>query len=170
MAKKKKELTNKQRMFCEEYTKDFNATQAAIRAGYEKNAATTTAHKLLINEHIQDYLQHCIEKRVQRTQITSDMVIQEIAKVAFHDIRKLYDEEGNLLNISDLDEETAQVISSFRQNSKFDRNGELEGFVDEYKRHDKMKALELLGKHVGAFEKDNAQKQPVNQNINISWE
>jgi phage terminase small subunit len=93
------------------------------------------------------------------------MVVREIAKVAFHDIRKLYDEEGRLLPISELDEETAQVISSFKQNSKFDRNGELEGYVEEYKRHDKMKALELLGKHLGIYEADNKQK---NQNITVS--
>ena len=54
-------LSKKRRVFVEEYLKDFNGTQAAIRAGYSKNSARSTASRLLTIDNISDAIEAAIE-------------------------------------------------------------------------------------------------------------
>lgn len=161
-------LNEQQKHFCEQYAIDFNGARAARDAGYSKNASNVTASKLLANPNVGEYIQHLLELKSQRTQITADKVIAEIAKVAFHNAEDFYDDEG-LKPLSELSSEAKAAISSYQtKRIKIGKDEHVD--VPIMKVHDKMKALELLGKHVGAFEKDNQQKQPINQNINVSWE
>lgn len=142
-------LTTKQEMFCKEYIIDFNATRAAIKAGYSEKTATAIANQTLTKLYIQEYIQKIMKKREERTEITADMVVKELAKLAFSDTRKLYD-ENRLMLPYELDDDTAATISSFKTRREGDAE---EGFyeVEEYKRYDKAKALELLGRHLGIF-------------------
>lgn len=161
-------LNDRQKAFCDEYIIDFNGARAARDAGYTGKDTNVTAAKLLTNSNIQEYIQHLIALRSERTQITADKVIAEIAKVAFHNAEDFYDDEG-LKPLSELSSEAKAAISSYQtKRIKIGKDEHVD--VPIMKVHDKMKALELLGKHVGAFEKDNQQKQPINQNINVSWE
>lgn len=150
MASAKKQiLTEKQKIFCKEYIIDFNATQAAIKAGYSEKTATVIANQTLTKLYVQEYIKKLMAKREERTEITADMVVKELAKLAFSDTRKLYD-ESRLMLPHELDDNTAATISSFKTR----REGSAEeGFyeVEEYKRYDKTKALELLGRHLGIF-------------------
>lgn len=153
------------RAFVKEYIVDFNGTRAAIAAGYSKTSARQQASKLLVKEKIQKLLKKEIKKRNKRVEVDQDRVIQELAMMAFSDIRDLYDEQGKLKPLQDLDDKTAATISSFKtttENYFHGEGGDLkkqENIIDEYKRYDKVKLLELLGKHYGIFEKDNQQKQ-----------
>lgn len=149
-------LTDKQEQFCKEYIIDFNATRAAKKAGYSEKTSQVTGSENLSKPIIQDYIASLMKKREERTEITADMVVQELAKVAFADIRELYD-ETRLLLPHELSDKTAATISSFKTKREGDAE---EGFyeVEEYKRYDKMKALEVLGKHLGMF----IEKQEVN--------
>lgn len=74
-------LNDKQKQFCNEYIIDFNGTQAAIRAGYSKKTAYSTANENLRKPEIQSYLKEIIEDRNKRTNITQDEVIKKIEKV-----------------------------------------------------------------------------------------
>ncbi|WP_373069842.1 terminase small subunit [Sulfurimonas sp.] len=146
-------LTAKQKKFCEEYLIDLNATQAAIRAGYSKKTAAVTASENLNKPNIKDYIAEKQSERSKRTEVTADMVVEELAKIAFGDVRKLYNEDGRLLQPHELDAKTAASISSFKASS-IQIGGvddPMEKTVDEYKRYDKTKTLELLGRHLGMF-------------------
>ena len=83
------ELNDKQKQFCREYIVDLNGTQAAIRAGYSKKTSNEQAARLLAKVSIQTYVKELIEKRAKKTEITAERVLQEYARIAFVDLRKL---------------------------------------------------------------------------------
>lgn len=76
-------LTDKQQRFVDEYLIDLNATQAAIRAGYSEKTARSIGQRLLTNVDIQKAIEEAQSKRAERTEITQDMVLQELAKIGF---------------------------------------------------------------------------------------
>ena len=76
-------LTDKQRTFVEEYLVDLNATQAAIRAGYSEKTAKDIGCQNLAKLYIQDAIALAMDERSERTEITSDNVLKEIAKIGF---------------------------------------------------------------------------------------
>lgn len=150
-------LTPKQKRFVAEYLIDLNATAAAKRAGYKD---PNIGRQLITKNSVSDAIQKAILDRQERTEITQDMVIRETAKLAFFDIRKLFDENGKPLGISELDGDTAAALVGLDvQDIKDAGSGDFLGYVKKYKMADKIKALELLGKHLGAWEpKDDGPK------------
>jgi len=65
---------------------DLNATQAAVRAGYKKNYADRMGYKLVENSRVSEAIQEAMKEREKRTEVTQDMVIEQLAKIAFLDI------------------------------------------------------------------------------------
>lgn len=150
-------MTNAQKIFCDEYLVDLNASRA-YKVAYKKCKSDLTARtngsKLLTNTNIQNYIDEKMKEREKRTAITQDMVIKELARIAFLDIRKIYDENGNLRNIQDIDEDTVKAISSIETLEEYNGYGENRekiGDTQKVKIVDKIKALELLGRHLGIF-------------------
>lgn len=150
-------MTNAQKIFCDEYLIDLNASRA-YKVAYKKCKSDLTARtngsKLLTNTNIQNYIDEKMKEREKRTAITQDMVIKELARIAFLDIRKIYDENGNLRNIQDIDEDTVKAISSIETLEEYNGYGENRekiGDTQKVKIVDKIKALELLGRHLGTF-------------------
>lgn len=135
-------LTDKQKRFCEEYLIDLNATQAAIRAGY-KNA--DIGRRLVTKSHVSEYIEKLKAERSQRTEITADRVLAELAAIAFSDrtdIAKIEDDGIVTFTPTDqLDKDAKKTISGIE-------NGKYGTKVTTY---DKVKALELIGKHLGMF-------------------
>jgi phage terminase small subunit len=105
-------LTPKQLRFVEEYLIDLNATQAYLRAGYrvKLTSARVQACRLLADPSVAEAIQRAKHKRAERTEITQDRVLQELARIAFFDIRKLYREDGTLKKPTELDDETAAAL------------------------------------------------------------
>lgn len=153
-------LTPKQARFIEEYLVDLNATQAAIRAGYSEKTAYSQGERLLRNVEVAQGIEAAQEARSKRTEITQDMVLRELAKIGFSDIRKAVkwghtelrvseDEEGDvmpyhglaLIDSSEIDDDTAAAISEVSEG----RDGL------KVKFHDKKGALVDIGKHLGMF-------------------
>lgn len=152
-------LTPKQKRFVAEYLVDLNATAAAKRAGYSAKTACEQASRLLANVKVQTAVQEARQARQERTEITQDMVLRETAKLAFFDIRKMFDKNGKPLDISELDADTAAALVGLDVQDVTDNDGDYVGFVKKYKMADKLKALELLGKHLGTWEpKDDGPK------------
>lgn len=150
-------MTDAQKRFCDEYLIDLNATRA-YKVAYpncKKDAtARTNGSKLLTITNIQNYISERMQEREKRTEVTQDMVIKELAKIAFLDIRKLYTENGQLRNVADIDDDTAGAIYSLETLEEYDGYGddrEKIGDTQKVKLLDKTKALELLGKHLGMF-------------------
>lgn len=163
-------MTNAQKIFCDEYLIDLNATRA-YKAAYpnckKEDSARKAGSRLLTNVDIKNYVEEKMKEREQRTKVTQDMVIKELAKIAFLDIRKLYTENGQLKNIADIDSETAGAISSMETLEEYDGSGEDRekiGDTQKVKLLDKTKALELLGRHLGMF------NDKIDVNTTLSYE
>lgn len=141
-------LTKKQKRFVEEYLIDLNATQAAIRAGYSPDTAQQMGSENLSKPVIKNAIDKVIAERSRRTGINQDRVIQEIAKLAFL----------NPIDVIDMDEATIKgeanrddtaCIASVKVKVIPGEDGNIT--EREVKTYDKLKALELLGKHLGMF-------------------
>lgn len=150
-------MTNAQKRFCDEYLIDLNATRA-YKVAYSRCKKDETANvngsKLLRNTKVQEYISEKQKEIEKRTEVTQDMVIKELAKIAFLDIRKLYTENGQLKNVADIDSDTAGAISSLETLEEYEGYGddrEKIGDTQKVRLLDKTKALELLGKHLGMF-------------------
>ena len=157
-------LTPKQKRFVAEYLVDLNATAAAIRAGYSKKTAEVIGYENLRKPQIEAAINQAIQEREKRTEITQDMVLRETAKLAFFDIRKMFGKDGKPLNISELDADTAAALVGLDVQDVSDNDGDYVGFVKKYKMADKIKALELLGKHLGTWKpKDDGPKDGVEE-------
>lgn len=146
-------LTPKQQAFVREYLVDLNATKAAIRAGYSGRNADKIGSQLLGKTRIQAEIQAAMDKRVERTEIDQDRVLGEIAKLAFADIRKVFDQAGNLLPVHMLPDEIAASISSIEVvTSRIPGSDPVEvEHTAKIKFWDKRGSLELLGKHLKLF-------------------
>ncbi len=153
-------LTPKQKRFVAEYLVDLNATAAAIRAGYSKKTAEAIGYENLRKPQIESAINKARQEQQKRTEITQDMVILETAKIAFFDIRKLFDKNGKPLDISELDDDTAASLAGLDVQGVTDKDEDYIGYIKKYKMADKLKALELLGKHVGAFEGKKNEQGP----------
>jgi phage terminase small subunit len=145
-------LTPKQEMFVKEYLIDLNATQSAIRAGYSAKRAEITGSELVRNRKVADLIQTEMDKRAAKYEITADRVLQEIAKLAFHDPRKFFDDDGRIKPISELDDDTAMALSGIETFHKI-VGDEKDGMavVTKIKTADKGANLERLGRHLKLF-------------------
>ena len=137
-------LTAKQRRFCDEYLIDLNATQAAIRAGYSLKTARFIANENLTKPNIQSRIQRLMDERSRRTEVTQDKVLQELRKIAFSSIFDYLQIQNNRVKVFDTENippDELPAIAEVKQNYS--------GI--SLKLHDKLKALELIGKHLGMF-------------------
>lgn len=156
-------LTDKQECFCQEYLKDLNATQAATRAGYSEKTANEQGARLLANVSVAARINELMKSRSKRAEVTSDDILHELKKLAFVDISKAYNENGDLLSVHEMPEDIRKAIAGidvFTEVQYFDKgqtdeNGdkvkEVIGKTKKLKMNDKLKALELLGKHLKLF-------------------
>lgn len=149
-------LTAKQQRFVDEYLIDLNATQAAIRAGYSEKTAYSQGQRLLKNVETQTNIQNAMKKREEDIEITQAMVLKQLGRIAFSDVRKLFDADGKLVDLTMLDDDVVAAIAGvdiFEEFSGYGENRMLIGYTKKYKLSDKLKALEMIGKHLGMFEK-----------------
>jgi len=155
MKEKRRKLTKKQKDFVIQYQKDFNGTQAAIRAGFSPKSAGVIAYELLNKTlHVKEALQSDINERLQRLGDRADATIEELLKIAHFDIRKLFNEDGSLKPPDQWDDETAAAVGGLQVFEEFVGRGEERtqiGLTKKLKMLDKVKALELLGKHQKLF-------------------
>lgn len=159
-AKPTRKLTPKKEVFCAEYIIDFNGSQAAIRAGYSERSSRVIAHEMLSDPMVSERVQQLIAERSQRTEITADRVLREVARIGLSDVRRLFTKTGTMKPIHELDDDTAAAVASVEVMEEFSGRGEdrvLVGHVKKIKLWDKNSAAEKLMKHLGLFEKDNAQ-------------
>lgn len=150
-------LTAKQRRFAEEYAVDLNGTQAAIRAGYSNKGAEVQASELLRIGKVRLHVDKLLRERSKRTEITADRVLQELARIAFFDMRKLYREDGSLKPVTELDDDAAAVLAGVdvvemaggAKMGGSDGLAHIPMFTKKAKIPDKVAALGLAMRHLG---------------------
>jgi phage terminase small subunit len=144
-------LTKKQKRFCDEYLIDLNATQAAIRAGYSNDTANEIGSQNLAKLSVRTYIDKALAERSKRTGINADRVIQELAKIALVNPTDLINAADATIKGGASRDDTAAILS-VKVKVIPTQDGDI--VEREVKMNDKIKALELLGKHLGMF-KDN---------------
>ena len=160
-------LTAKQKKFVEEYLIDLNATQAAIRAGYSTESAKEIGCENLTKPNVKAEIDKAIAERSRRTGINQDRVLRELAKIAFVN-------PGDVINLnqatlkSDAKEEDLAAIASVKIKNIPTEDGEIT--EREIKLCDKLKALDLLGKHLGIYDKKDAEDKNLTITINKASE
>ena len=153
-------MTERQKRFVEEYLIDLNATQAAIRAGFSVKTANEQGSRMLANVSIQTAISKAMAERSKRTGVNQDRIVLELAKIAFVNA-------GDVINMDeatvkeDAATDDVAAIQSIRVKIFPTKDGD--GIEREVKLEPKLKALELLGKHLGMWN----DKLDVNVNIPV---
>jgi len=159
-------LTNKQKTFVREYLIDLNAAQAAIRAGYSKKTARKIGQENLTKPDIQALLHKAMRAREQRTEITQDRVLRELARIAFSsgtDFAKVVTEsriqeylDPNTGELTSKEITIQTVVLEDTESLSDDKKAAI-SCIKETKNGlvvescDKLKALELIGRHLGMY-------------------
>jgi phage terminase small subunit len=156
-------MTEAVQRFCDRYFETLNGTQSAIYAGFSENTARSQASQMLDTQEVQDYLTNLRNALAEKTGISQQKVLNEIAKIAFSDIRNYYEGDGQLKNITDLDDNEAAALASIKSYEEIEpRSGIVLGVNKEIKIYDKLAGLEKLARHLGMYKEDNKQRsQPI---------
>lgn len=148
-------LTDKQARFVQEYLIDLNATQAAIRAGYSVDTAGAIGHELLKNPKIENAISEHREARGERTRIDADWLLKRLADEAEADVNDIYADDGTLLPVNQWPMIWRKgLVAGIDIAEERDEAGNTIAVVRKIKVSDRVKRLELIGKHIGvsAFE------------------
>lgn len=151
-------LTAKQQRFVEEYLIDLNATQAAIRAGYSEKTARQVAAENLAKPNIAAEVDRLLAERSRQTGIDAAWLLKRLADEAEADIADIYTEHGTLKPVREWPMIWRKgLVQGTKVDELFEGRGddrEMIGLVKEVKLSDRIKRLELIGKHIGvkAFE------------------
>jgi phage terminase small subunit len=141
-------LSDKQAAFVREYLIDRNATDAYIRAGYKgrsRAAAQAASSRLLCFVMVQKAIEEGTAKQAARQQFKADRAMQELWRIGLFDPGKLYDADGNLKPVRELDDDTRAAIVSVEVEEQKNREGERVSLTKKVKANPKVPALvELL--------------------------
>lgn len=159
-------LTDKQEMFCREYLIDLNATQAAIRAGYSEKTANRTASENMSKPDIQSRIAELKAKRNDEVGIDADYVLRRLVEIDQMDVLDILTEVGDLKPVAQWPKVWRTTLSGLDVMAMAG-DGDTAALLKKIKWPDKVKNLELLGKHikVQAFKEQVEQKVTATHNI-----
>ena len=160
-------LTAKQQRFIVEYLIDLNATQAAIRAGYAVKGAKDQAYQLMQRPEVVAAIKEAMDARNQRTMVDADYVLNRLTEIDQMDLLDILDDDMSIKPLSKWPKVWRQSLSGFDIAEMFEGVGkerDLVGLMKKIKWPDKVKNLELLGKHVNV----NAFRENVNHSGSIN--
>lgn len=171
-AKKRDKASNTQmdaamrrKLFAEAYlTNDGNVADAARAAGLSSKTASSAGGRML--KHVE--VQHIINTRravlIEKMELTTERTLREIARLAYVDPRKFFHADGRPKEITELDDDTAAALAGMEVVEEWEGVGaerKLIGHTKKYKLADKNAALEKAMKHLGEYEADNRQRNPI---------
>lgn len=143
-------------LFCQEYLKDLNSTQSAVRAGFSAVSAKQYGSKVFNRPEVQERIEFLFSARTKRVEINADYVLKRLVEIDQMDVLDIMDDEYNFRPIGEWPLIWRQFVSNIENIEEFDGFGEdrtQSGWLKKIKWPDKVKNLELIGKHVavGAF-------------------
>lgn len=162
-------LTEQMVRYCEEYVKKpDDQTSCAIAAGYSPDTAVYQASRLMADQRIKDRIAHLRQARSRRTKIDADYVLKRLVEIDQMDVLDILTDEGGLKPVSQWPKVWRTSLSAMDINrirmAGGDGEEDIESTMQKVKWPDKVKNLELIGKHVGV----SAFKEVQELNINIS--
>ena len=137
-------LTNKEEIFCHEYIKDFNGKRSAIAAGWMEAGASVQASRTLVRPNVKKRIDQLKSERYERLKIDADYVLQRLVEIDSLDAADIIDEENNILPIKQWPPEWRRYMASF----EIGENLRGDTILKKIKWPDKVKNLELIGKHI----------------------
>ncbi|UIL51531.1 terminase small subunit [Pantoea agglomerans] len=146
-------LTDKQEMFCREYLIDLNATQAAIRAGYSDNTARKIGSENLTKPDIAQRIIDLKSERNERVEINADYVLRRLVEIDEMDVLDILKDDGGLKMVHEWPKVWRTTLSGLdilTTVTNFDETT-MENILKKIKWPDKVKNLELLGKHISVM-------------------
>ncbi len=142
-------LTAKQAQFVREYLVDLNAKQAAIRCGYAANSAEVTASRLLRIDQVAAAVAEAKAERAEKTGVDAAWVLKRLHDEAVADISDIYDDQGGLLPVHEWPLIWRQgLVQGIDVYEERDEEGRVIGHTRKVKISDRIKRVELIGKHV----------------------
>jgi phage terminase small subunit len=154
-------LTKKQEAFALAYVKSTNASEAYRLSynakGMSAEAINVEACRLLKNPKVALRVNELTAPAREEAEDAAAVFIRENRRIALFDPRKLFEEDGTLKPIHLLDDDTAAALSAFEVN-ELREDGKVVGQTKKMKFWDKGSAIEKAFRHLGLFEKDNAQR------------
>ncbi|CAK6492587.1 hypothetical protein PANNVG_01639 [Pantoea sp. Nvir] len=146
-------LTDKQEMFCREYLIDLNATQAAIRAGYSEKTANRTGSENLSKPDIPQRIITLKSERNERVEVNADYVLRSLIEIDEMDVLDILKDDGGLKMVHEWPKVWRTTLSGLNiltTVTNFDETT-IENILKKIKWPDKLKNLELLGKHISVM-------------------
>lgn len=147
-----KPLTAMQEAYAQEYTKcPENQTQAAINAGFSPKTAAVKASVMMRDERIQKRIAELMEERNKRLRVSADYVLLRLVEIDQMDVIDILNDDMSIKPVSEWPKVWRQYLTGFELADMFEGRGdekELVGILKKIKWPDKVKNLELIGKHV----------------------
>lgn len=147
-----KPLTAMQEAYCQSYIKTpENQTQAAIDAGFSPNTAAVKASVMMRDERIQKRIAELMEERNKRNRVSADYVLMRLVEIDQMDVIDILNDDMSIKPVSEWPKVWRQYLTGFELADMFEGRGdekELVGILKKIKWPDKVKNLELIGKHV----------------------
>jgi phage terminase small subunit len=148
-------LSPKQLRFVQEYLVDLNGKRAAIAAGYSAKTAEVTASKMLRIPKVQAEIQEGQKAKEKLLEVSKEKVLKEYLRIAFSDIKNVMKWDAQYIDLipsDDIGPDVSAAIQEVSIKTKYTDEGEM--IIErKVKLYDKPRALEMLGKHLGLFEK-----------------
>jgi len=155
-------MTHKQERFVDEYLLDFNATQAAIRAGYNPHSAASIGEENLKKPDIQIAIHDRQATIKQQLDVEQEDVLGELIRIGFANIDDFlsWDSHGQVsfLNFDDIPYDTKAAVKSYKNRVRYDKNGNRVETI-ELVLHDKLLALDKLFRYLIPFTKYAAESR-----------
>jgi phage terminase small subunit len=153
------DLTPRQALFVQEYLIDLNATRAAIRSGYSEKSAERQGIRLTGHDRVKAEIAKAMGERSKRTNITSDMVLEELAKMAFANIADfmvIQPDGSAYVDLSKASKEQLAALTEIQVDEIVEGKGAAARNIRriKIKMSDKKANLELLGRHLGTWKAD----------------
>lgn len=137
----------KRELFCREYVIDRNGARAAAAAGFGPGGAKQRAYLLLEEPAVQRRIKELTKRALDRADITAERVMLELGRLAFADVRHLFDDKGELRPVHDLPDDVAATIAGLDVQVETSEKGSVITRTHKIRRSDKVQALGVLARH-----------------------
>ncbi|MGH9504794.1 MAG: terminase small subunit [Terriglobales bacterium] len=147
-------FNGRRQLFVKHYRLTRNARTAAIAAGYSKKTAQAAGSRLLRDSAVRTAITSQDRALHKKLDLTAERVLEEIARIAFADIRRIFNRDGTARSITELDPDTAAALAGVEIEELFavqDSKRKKIGYTKKFKLANKVDALALAGRYFRLF-------------------